>query len=115
MLVEDYKFDLRIYVLLASVSPLTFYIFDEGICRMSTQKYEQPNRANIQNVFLHLTNYSINKNAPNFFSSDNGEEANTGFKRSVTFLKNYLKNKAINFEPIWQQIKEIIRKTIISI
>jgi tubulin polyglutamylase TTLL6/13 len=62
-----------------------------------------------------LTNYSINKNSPYFFASDNGEEANTGFKRSIKFLKNYLKENNIEFENIWVEIKNIIRKTIYSI
>ena len=47
LLIEGYKFDLRIYVLLTSVDPLTFYIFDDGIVRMSTQKYEAPNKGNL--------------------------------------------------------------------
>ncbi len=62
-----------------------------------------------------MTNYSINKNSPYFFASDNGEEANTGFKRSIKFLKNYLKENNIEFENIWVEIKNIIRKTIYSI
>ncbi len=62
-----------------------------------------------------MTNYSINKNSPYFFASENGEEANTGFKRSIKFLKNYLKENNIEFENIWVEIKNIIRKTIYSI
>lgn len=56
---------------------------------MATEQYEAPTKSNLSKVFQHLTNYSINKNSPFFFSSDNGEEASTGFKRSLKFLKNY--------------------------
>jgi len=40
MLIEGYKFDLRIYVVMTSCDPLTLYIFDDGIVRMSTELYE---------------------------------------------------------------------------
>ena len=97
MLIEGYKFDLRIYVLMTSIDPLTFYIFDDGIVRMATEPYEAPSKGNLSKVFQHLTNYSINKNSPFFFASENGEEANTGFKRSLKFLKNYFALNNIDF------------------
>jgi tubulin polyglutamylase TTLL4 len=62
-LIDGRKFDLRIYVLVAGVDPLRVYIHDEGLTRISTAKYTTKN---LTNSFAHLTNYSINKNAPNF-------------------------------------------------
>ncbi|KAJ1442922.1 tubulin-tyrosine ligase family-domain-containing protein [Ochromonadaceae sp. CCMP2298] len=62
-LIEGKKFDLRIYVLVAGVDPLRVYIHDEGLTRISTSKYSLKN---ISDRYAHLTNYSINKNAPNF-------------------------------------------------
>lgn len=76
---------------MTSVDPLTFYIFDEGIVRMATEKYQIPKKSNINNQYIHLTNYSINKNSPYFFSSNNQDSADTGFKRSIKFLRKYLK------------------------
>jgi len=66
MLIEGNKFDLRIYVLLRSLSPLRIYIYKEGLCRLATSKYKAPDEKNIENEKMHLTNYAINKHAPSF-------------------------------------------------
>ena len=38
-LVDDLKFDLRIYVLLYGVNPLRVYIHEQGIARFATEEY----------------------------------------------------------------------------
>ena len=60
-LIDGLKFDLRIYVLLYGVNPLRVYIFEEGIARFATEPYIAPKASNIDNLFMHLTNYAINK------------------------------------------------------
>lgn len=57
-MIDGYKFDLRVYVALTSVNPLRLYVYDEGLVRFASEKYDM---ANLKNVFSHLTNYSINK------------------------------------------------------
>ena len=41
-------------------------------------------------MFLHLTNYSINKNSQKFFFSDDAENANIGHKRSLKSVWDHL-------------------------
>ena len=64
ILINGYKFDLRVYVALTSVNPLRLYVYDEGLVRFASEKYDT---SDLKNVFSHLTNYSINKkNFDNF-------------------------------------------------
>jgi tubulin polyglutamylase TTLL6/13 len=60
-LIDDLKFDLRIYALLYGVNPLRVYIHEMGIARFATEEYESPSNSNLENLFMHLTNYAINK------------------------------------------------------
>lgn len=39
LLVNGYKFDMRIYVLITNVNPLIAYIYPEGIGRFATEKF----------------------------------------------------------------------------
>jgi tubulin polyglutamylase TTLL6/13 len=41
-LIDNLKFDLRIYVMLCGVDPLRVYFYDEGLCRLATFEYESP-------------------------------------------------------------------------
>lgn len=65
-LVDGYKFDLRIYVLLAGVNPLRIFVYKEGLSRFATVPYESPAPNNLDNLYMHLTNYAINKDSENF-------------------------------------------------
>jgi tubulin polyglutamylase TTLL6/13 len=38
-LIDDLKFDLRIYVFVCGIDPLRVYVYNEGLCRLSTVKY----------------------------------------------------------------------------
>lgn len=109
LLINGLKFDLRIYVAVTSIDPLRIYVYKEGMARFATEPYDLKNP---QNRFVHLTNYSLNKNAPNF--QDLGEDGK-GFKWTLTALRSFLEARGVDFGKIWEGIKEIAVKTIISI
>ena len=58
LLIDGYKWDLRIYVAVTSINPLRIYVYEEGLCRFASEKYDT---SDLKNIFSHLTNYSINK------------------------------------------------------
>ena len=72
-LINNLKFDLRVYVLVTSVVPLRVYIYDEGLTRFATEEYTN-DPEEISNNFIHLTNFSINKESDKFINNSNPEE-----------------------------------------
>lgn len=115
LLIEGNKFDLRIYALITSISPLTIFLYKEGIARFSTDTYSKPNNGNMKNKFQHLTNYSLNKNSEKFFFSKNANKADIGHKRSLKSIWDYLEKNGVSSEKIINDIKKIVIKTICSI
>lgn len=61
LLIDGFKFDLRVYVVVLSVAPLRVYLFDDGLVRICSQKYRAPSAKNLRKARMHLTNYAINK------------------------------------------------------
>lgn len=68
-LINDLKFDLRIYVAITGIDPLKIYIYEEGLARFATEPYELTK--NDFNIFTHLTNFSINKKNKKYFTDKN--------------------------------------------
>lgn len=69
-LIENKKFDLRVYVLVTQVEPeITCFMYRDGLARFATEEYNGA-PINNSNLFMHLTNYAINKTSEKF-SSDN--------------------------------------------
>jgi len=65
-LIEGYKYDLRVYVLVVGISPLRVYVYRDGLARFATHKYDKPSDKNTSDLFMHLTNYAINKESEAF-------------------------------------------------
>jgi tubulin polyglutamylase TTLL6/13 len=55
--------------MLAGVDPLRIFMFEEGLARFATEPYVGPKDNNLSSLFMHLTNYSINKNSKKFVSN----------------------------------------------
>lgn len=107
-LIDGYKFDLRVYTLITSVDPLRIYVYKEGLCRFATSRYKEPTGVNVSNVFMHLTNYAVNKHSRTY---NQDEEA--GSKRKLTWLNNYLRNMGHDTDKLWKSIDDVLIKTIL--
>ncbi|XP_071946932.1 tubulin polyglutamylase TTLL11-like [Antedon mediterranea] len=112
LLLEKTKFDLRVYVLLASLNPLRIYISQEGMARFCTLHYEEPTNQNLNQVYMHLTNYSLNKHSINFVHTDN---LDGGSKRTMKSVLRTLDEKGVNTDQLWCKIEAIVVKTITSL
>jgi hypothetical protein len=114
LLVNQHKFDLRVYVLLTSIDPLRIYVYNEGLARFASCPYEN-SKNQIKNLYSHLTNYSINKKAEGFSQNKSLDERDHGNKWSISDLQAHLERLGINMQPIWERIYDAIIKSIISV
>ena len=114
-LVDGYKFDLRIYVLVTSISPLRIYILDEGMARFCTEPYQKPRSDNLGESYSHLTNFSLNKNSESFQANTTEIAPETGSKRTMTSVFKKIAESGGDVDKVKERIYQIIRLTLISI
>ncbi len=68
LLIGGKKFDLRLYVLVTNYRPLKIYFNREGFARFCGTKYTTADNSNIENMYIHLTNVAVQKNAGDYNS-----------------------------------------------
>eukprot|EP01028_Stygiella_incarcerata_P011758 TRINITY_DN682_c0_g1_i1.p1 TRINITY_DN682_c0_g1~~TRINITY_DN682_c0_g1_i1.p1 ORF type:complete len:743 (-),score=169.19 TRINITY_DN682_c0_g1_i1:2257-4239(-) len=112
LLIDGYKFDLRIYVVVTSFCPLRIYIFEDGLVRFSTQKYRRGSKS-LKNRFMHLTNYSVNRKSKTFVKNTDASKDSEGSKWSIKALKRYFADHGIDDSHLWSNVEDIIIKTVI--
>ncbi|XP_013089801.2 tubulin polyglutamylase ttll6-like isoform X2 [Biomphalaria glabrata] len=108
-LIDGFKFDLRVYTLVTSCDPFRIFVFKDGLARFATFKYSEPNHNNTDNVYMHLTNYAINKHSQDFVRDDEA-----GSKRRISTINKYLRENGYDVDKLWSDIDDVIIKTLIS-
>lgn len=114
-LIDNLKFDLRIYVLVAGCDPLRIFVHYDGLTRFATEEYSKPSLNNFEDMCMHLTNYAVNKNNPNFIHNENPDDDDSGHKRSLQSTYDYLSDQGYDVEKLKKQIDDAIIKTLCSI
>lgn len=123
-MIDGLKYDLRIYALVSSVNPLRIYIYKEGLVRFATTKYKYTQNSSgtpqidpnsLKDKFVHLTNYSVNKESENFIGNEEAFAGDYGSKWSLHALRKRYQSLGIDFIQIFRRIEEIVVKTIIAI
>nr|XP_006821586.1 PREDICTED: tubulin polyglutamylase TTLL13-like [Saccoglossus kowalevskii] len=107
--IDTFKFDLRIYVLVTSCDPFRIFVHEDGLARFATVKYIEPSSHNVDDVCMHLTNYAINKHSDNFVRDDD-----SGSKRRITTVNKWFEDHGYDVKKIWGDIEDCIIKTLIS-
>jgi hypothetical protein len=121
---DEYKFDLRIYVVVTSFQPLEAFIYRDGFARISTVKYSTDEKS-LSNLYIHLTNSSIQKHSesgpskdnPLHISQGNNEESN-GSKIGLlgkAGLWKRLEKYGIDTEPLWDAMCLLIVKSLVVV
>jgi len=126
LLMDGFKFDLRMYTLVTSCQPLRLYKYGDGLVRLCTAEYTRPNAANMGDRYMHLTNSAINRFSENYAvgggrgSGDGarmGDDDETGSKRSLKWFLRWVGERygEAAAERLWQQMGELCVKTVLSI
>mmetsp|Transcript_1489 Transcript_1489/g.2258 ORF Transcript_1489/g.2258 Transcript_1489/m.2258 type:complete len:601 (-) Transcript_1489:820-2622(-) len=117
LLIEGKKFDLRLYVLVTQCSPkLRIFVHREGLVRFATDNWEAPSRDNAKNIFMHLTNYAVNKRNSAFEYNTSGlEGAATGSKRSLSWLLDWVASRGYDPTRMMDAINDVVIKTFCAV
>jgi len=95
------------------ISPMTIFLYEDGLVRLATEKYDA-NRA-YDDPYVHLTNYSLNKNNTAFDSKKHKLRLKDVLKGEMVIKSSNGKTYKKNADVIWSEIEEIIIKTLFVI
>ena len=112
-LIQELKFDLRVYVLVASYDPLRIYVYREGLTRFASSSFRLTNESDLENNYKHLTNYAINKNSCKYVENRSLNADHTGHKWSISALKKHLEFTGVPTKQLFHQIDDLIVKTVL--
>ena len=108
-LVGGKKFDLRLYLLVTSYSPLTAYLYRGGFARFSFHRFSME-EGDIDNTYIHLTNVAIQKGGEKY-------DREKGCKWNIRNLKLYMVSKhgleVVN--QLFEDIKDMMIRTLLSV
>merc|ERR1719193_2961001 len=111
-LINGTKFDLRIYLLVTSINPLRMYLYEDGLVRFASNKYSNDSK-DVDDVYMHLTNYSINKKSSTYTSNEDSDSCQ-GHKWTLKSLWRYFEAEGIDHTVVWEKVKDLMIKTVIS-
>lgn len=98
--IDNFKFDMRIYVLVTSFAPLRAFIYKEGLARFATESYN----IGKENVYSQLTNATLNKRGRNWCKD---------FKWKLSDLLSELEVRfKLDQEETFNKIMDVVAKTL---
>lgn len=103
---------MRLYVAVTSFDPLQLYLYEEGLVRLATVKYDKT-AENLWNPCMHLCNYSINKYHSDYIKATDMDE-DVGHKWTFSALLRHLKSQGSDIKELMLNIEDVIIKSIFS-
>jgi len=110
LLLNNRKFDIRCYMLIASTKPL-FVLFHHGYCRLCLNDYSlDVNEKDELDKLAHITNNAIQKKHPDYTNLK--ETSIWSMKALEGYLKEKLNVSEERIQQIYHEIKKILAHTI---
>lgn len=111
-LIDNKKYDLRLYVLISGLKPLRIYLYKKGLVRRASSAFNI-SIEEIQNRYMFLTNTGINQKNEKYIFPHESNDSNANIWNLDTY-KRYLRSKNVDYDVIHEKIKDIAIKSIIS-
>lgn len=111
--IDGHKCDIRLYVAVTSFDPLIIYLYEEGLVRIATVKYNREAES-LWNPCMHLCNYSINKYHSDYIKSSDANDEDVGHKWTMSALLRHLKTQGCDTQQLMLNIEDVIIKSIMS-
>ena len=116
MLLDGFKFDLRVYVLVTRFAPLEAYVYSNGLARFSSKPYTTSAEGHSDKL-VHLTNSSIQKHTGAvlpFLQAATEQEA-AGTKCSLAYLWGLIAARGGNATGLWKEVKLCVLKSLVCV
>eukprot|EP01012_Entosiphon_sulcatum_P055126 TRINITY_DN7660_c0_g1_i1.p1 TRINITY_DN7660_c0_g1~~TRINITY_DN7660_c0_g1_i1.p1 ORF type:complete len:868 (+),score=91.28 TRINITY_DN7660_c0_g1_i1:55-2658(+) len=107
-LIDGYKFDLRLYVVVTSFSPLEAFLYKKGFARFASVKFTL-DPASLCNRYVHLTNTAVQSDAPCLPSFYRPE---SGMKWGLQELSHRLDRLGVDWPAVWDRIADVVLKCL---
>lgn len=124
LLIDNKKFDLRLYLLVKGVDTMEAYIAFEGMARFCTEDYVLPKRNKKgeveeeipeENLKGHLTNYCLNKQSEKFVYNSDFLLNDNGTKRLLTTIFHKIEEMGGDTDEIRDDIRDICTKVSMAL
>lgn len=99
-LINNRKFDLRIYALVASITPLKIYVYRNGVARFCSEENDS------NTIYSQLTNTAVNKK--------NAHGNLSEITKMVDDIFTIMKHNGVDIDSLWKKIDNAIVLTILS-
>ena len=113
-LINKYKYDFRLYVLVTGLSPLKLYLYKDGMIRFTTEEYSL-DLNKLEDLYIHVTNVHINKKNKNIYKKAHDADTDEGSKWSLQVYEKYCNNNGIDYKKIREQMADISIKSILAV
>ncbi|CAE7313563.1 Ttll11 [Symbiodinium sp. CCMP2592] len=117
LLLDGRKWDLRLYALVVPGydGGLRCWLARDGLVRVCTDPYREPDATNLRCQTAHLTNYSLNKRSEKFVRNEDPGNGRHGCKRTFSAVLAGLQADGaleVSTAEIWSSLEELASETI---
>jgi hypothetical protein len=92
------------------ISPMTIFLFNDGLVRLASEKYDYSK--GYDDPYVHLTNYSLNKNNTEFDSEKHKLRLKDVLRGELVSTSQTGKTYRKTAKQIWHEIEQIVVKTV---